>query len=278
MDIQKLREQIERIDTLPTVPVILKKLLGVIENPKVSLNEIGSFISNDPVLTSRVLKMVNSPIYGFPCRIYSVNQSLILLGLNIVKGMLLGISVFDAMQKTMMGLWEHSMGCAITARKIAQKKGIKDTEEVSIAALLHDIGKVVLGLRFPKEYKNLIIDAERQEIFIIEAEKNHFFIDHADAGGWIAHKWNFPKNLVEVIKYHHKPNLSKNVPVQTAIVHLADIVVRARGFGFAGDKNFVPSINSSAWQTLDLSESDIKEILEETEELLEQVEDYFLSE
>ncbi len=277
MDIQRLREQIERIDTLPTVPVILKKLLGVIENPKVSLNEISNFISSDQVLTTRILKMVNSSIYGFPGRIYSVNQALILLGLNAVKGMLLSVSIFDAMKKTMMGLWEHSVGCAITARKIAQRKGFKEPEEVSIAALLHDIGKVILGLKFPEEYKNLIIDAEAQKIFIFEAEKNHFSVEHADAGEWITHKWNFPKNLVEVIKYHHKPDLSKNVPVQTAIVHIADILVRARGFGFAGD-NFVPAINNSAWQTIDLSETDIKEILEETEELLEQAEDALLSE
>lgn len=277
MDIQRLREQIERIDTLPTVPVILKKLLGVIENPKVSLNEISSFISSDQVITSRVLKMVNSPIYGFPGRIYSVEQAVMLLGLNAVKGMLIGISVFDAMKKTMMGLWEHSVGCAITARKIAQRKGLKEPEEVSIAALLHDIGKVVLGLKFPKEYKNLIIDAETQEIFIFEAERNHFSIDHTDAGGWITSKWHFPKNLVEIIKYHHEPNLTKNVSVQAAIVHIADILVRARGFGFAGD-NFVPAINSSAWQALDLSETDIKNILEETEELLEQAEDSLLSE
>ncbi len=122
MDIQALRSQIERIDTLPTIPGVLRKLLVVIENPRISLNDVGSFISNDPVLTSRVLKVVNSPIYGFPGRISSVSQALILLGLNVVKGMLLGVSVFEAMQKTMVGLWEHSLGCAVTARIIAKKK------------------------------------------------------------------------------------------------------------------------------------------------------------
>ncbi|MBI3592574.1 MAG: HDOD domain-containing protein [Nitrospirae bacterium] len=276
MDIQARRSQIEKIDTLPTIPSILRKLLAIIEKPKISIDEIGNFIASDPVLTSRILKMVNSPIYGFPGRISSVHQALILLGLNVVKGMLLGVSVFEAMQKTMVGLWEHSLGCAVTARIIAQKKGMSEPEEISIAALLHDIGKVVLGLKFPDEYKNIMADAEAKEMFILDAEKNSLDINHADAGGWIAQKWNFPRNLIEVIEYSHKPHLSKTVPVRTAIVHLADILIRAEGFGFAGD-NFVPAINSSAWQLLNLSESDIRDILKEMEDSLGQAEDFILS-
>ena len=111
--------------------------------------EISRFISQDPVLTSRVLKMVNSPIYGFPGRISSVNQAVLLLGLNVVRGLLFGVTVFDLMQQTMIGLWEHSMGCAILSRLMAVKKGLKDPEEASIHGLLHDIGKVVLVLKFP---------------------------------------------------------------------------------------------------------------------------------
>ncbi|MCC6346906.1 MAG: HDOD domain-containing protein, partial [Nitrospirales bacterium] len=200
MDIQVLRAQIEKIDTLPTIPTVLKKLLAVIENPRVSMNEIGGFISNDPVLTSRVLKVVNSPIYGFPGRISAVSQALILLGLNVVRGMLLGVSVFEAMQKTMQGLWEHSLGCAVIARIIALRKGVSEPEEVSIAALLHDIGKVVLGLKFPEEYRKIMANAEAKDLFIFDAEKSYFGITHADAGAWVAQKWNFPRALIEVIE------------------------------------------------------------------------------
>lgn len=276
MNIQALQLQIEKIDALPTIPSILKKLLNVIENPKTSLNDIGSFILNDPVLTSRVLKIVNSPIYGFPGRISSVKQALILLGLNVVRGMLLGVSVFEAMQKTMIGLWEHSIGCAIAARLIAEKKKMSDLEDVSIAALLHDIGKVVLGLKFPDKYREVIANAESKEIFIFDAEKDYFIANHADVGSWVAKKWNFPRNLVEIIEYHHKPHLSKNFPVQTSVVHVSDILIRTAGFGFAGDK-FVPAINASAWQALDLSESDIKEILAEMRESLDSAEDFLFS-
>lgn len=276
MDIQELRSQIERIDTLPTIPGVLRKLLAVIERPRISISEIGSFIANDPVLTSRVLKVVNSPIYGFPGRISSLNQALILLGLNVVRGMLLGVSVFEAMQKTMVGLWEHSLGCAIASRIIAKRLGVKEPEEVSVAALLHDIGKVVLGLKFPEEYRQIMADAENEGTFIFEAEKKLLNINHADAGGWIAKKWNFPVNLVEPIEYHHKPHLSRTVPLQTAIVHFADVLTRAKGFGFAGDC-FVPAVHPSVWQLLNLSEDDLKEIVSEFEDALGQAGDFLLS-
>lgn len=267
IDTKDIRAQLEKIDTLPTIPSTLKKLLTVIENPKVSLSEIGAFISNDPVLTSRVIKVVNSPVYGFPGRISSVNQALILLGLNVVKGMLLGVSVFEAMKKAMEGLWEHSVGCAVTSKIIATKKGLGDVEEISVAGILHDIGKVALGLKFSDQYKGVIKTAIDKNTLIMDAERELFFITHADAGAWIGKRWNFPKSLLEIIEYHHKPHLSKNFTVQTAVVHLADILVRAKGFGFAGDY-VIPLINPTAWQTLGITEQELKEILLEMEDSL----------
>ncbi len=276
MEIRDMRSQIENVDTLPTIPSILRKLLVIIEKPKISINEIGNFIANDPVLTSRVLKVVNSPIYGFPGRISSLNQALILLGLNVVRGMLLGVSVFEAMQKTMIGLWEHSLGCAIASRIIAKRKGLKEPEEISIAGLLHDIGKVVMGLKFPEEYGLAIADAQKTDIFMVDAERKHFNITHADAGGWVALKWNFPQNLVEPIEYHHKPHLSRGVPLQTAIVHFADVLTRAKGFGFSGD-NYVPAVHPAAWQALNLSDEALKEIVMELEDAFGEAENFLLS-
>jgi putative nucleotidyltransferase with HDIG domain len=276
MDTNLLRSQIERIDTLPTIPSVLRKLLVVIENPKISLTEIGNFISNDPVLTSRVLKMVNSPIYGFPGRISSVQQALILLGLNVVRGLLLGVSVFEVMQKSMVGLWEHSLGCAVSARIIAKKKNIPEPEEVSISALLHDIGKVVMILRFKEEYDIVMKEAEAGDMLIIDAERQVFGITHADSGAWIAKKWNFPLSLIEVIEYHHKPNLTKCMPMNSAIVHLADILTRAVGFGFAGD-NYVPSVNPAAWELLGLSDADLRAILDEMDRTLSEADSFLIS-
>ncbi len=272
MDPKILRHKVESINTLPTVPGVLKRLSAIIEKPRITIVEISAFISNDPALTTKVLKMVNSAIYGFPGRIASVSHATMLLGLNVIKGLLLGVSVFELMQKTMNGLYEHSLACAIASRVIAQKRNLKEPEEVSVAGLLHDIGKVILVLEFAQEYEAAMKDALERKIAIVEAEKTQFSATHADAGGWLAEKWRFPRNLIEVIEFHHRPALAKNAPLEAAIVHVADMLVRARGFGFAGE-DFVPEVNPVAFELLKLSDQDIKDVLRETEDNMESAED-----
>ncbi len=275
LDPRDLRKKIELLETLPTIPNVLKKLIAVIENPRTSLQEVSKFISNDPVLTMRVLKMVNSPIYGFPGRISSVSQGVVLLGLNVVKGLLLGVSVFELMQKAMIGLWEHSLGCAVTARIIAKRRSIKEFEEIFVAGLLHDLGKVILILRFPVEYMKFMEGAEHGDAVICKAEKEVFGVTHADVAIWLTEKWSFPKGLVEIIGNHHRPGVSRYARVETAIVHISDILVRARGLGFAGDHS-VPVVNPGAWKLLGLSEKELREVLKETEDGMETAGELFV--
>lgn len=265
MDIKTLQSEIQRIDKIPTIPDNFKKILSIIENPKVSLSTISKFIINDQAFTSRILKMVNSPVYGYPGRISTVDQALLLLGLNAVRGLLLGVSVFEIMQKVMSGLWEHSLATAIIARSIAQKKGITEHEEISVAALIHDIGKVILILRFPEEYERVLQKAFQEDLFIFDAEKEIFGLTHAEAGAIMCRKWNFPHILIETIENYHKPSSSKRYILHTTIVHISDILARAKGIGFAGD-NHVPPIDPIAWNNLNLTKEELKEILIHLEE------------
>ncbi len=266
MDIRMLRQKVERIEMLPTIPDVIKRLAVIVGNPKISLSEISSFISSDPALTSRILKMVNSAIFGFPGRISSVTHAVTLLGFNVIKGLLMGVTVLDLMQTAMVGLREHSVGCAIAARTIAEMKGMKNTEDASVGGLLHDLGKVILLLQFPQDYKMVLEATDQKGMLIFDAEKAHFSETHAAVGLWLAEKWKFPKNLTDVIAYHHKPHLAKNAPVDTAIVHLADILVRAMGFGYAGDA-FVPAVSPASFEQLNLSEEDIREVLRNIESM-----------
>jgi len=266
MDIRMLRQKVERIEMLPTVPDVIKRLAVIIGNPKISLSEISSFISSDPALTSRILKMVNSAIFGFPGRISSVTHAVTLLGFNVIKGLLMGVTVLDLMETVMIGLREHSIGCAIAARTIAGLKGLKNTEDVSVAGLLHDLGKVILLLQFPQDYKMVMETTEKKRMLIFDAEKAHFSETHAAVGLWLAEKWQFPKHLSDVIAFHHKPALAKNAPVETGIVHLADILVRAVGFGYAGDA-FVPAVAPASFEQLNLSEEEIREVLRNIESM-----------
>ena len=259
-----LRHRVENIGTLPTVPDNLKKLSRIIENPKLSLNEISDFVQSDPAITFRILKMVNCATYGFPGRIASVSHAIMLLGLNVVKGLLLGISVFELMQQAMAGLYEHSMGCAAAARIIAQRKGLREPEEVYVAGLLHDLGKVVMILEFTEAYEASLACVAAENISIGEAEKRFFADNHPVLGAVLSEKWRFPKKLTEAILYHHRPQAAEQFPVETAIVHFADILIKARGIGFSGDQ-IAPVVNDAAFDRLDLSEQDIFEIIKDME-------------
>jgi HD-like signal output (HDOD) protein len=122
MNSQEVIERINKIENLPTIHSVLRKILAIIEEPNVSLQKISEFVLSDPTLTARILKMVDSPVYGFPGRISSISHALVILGLNAVKGLLIGVSVFEFMKKNMVGLWEHSLATAIYARAISKKK------------------------------------------------------------------------------------------------------------------------------------------------------------
>lgn len=264
MDLKILRSRVESVSALPTIPSAIKRLFALIEKPRVTLDEVSLFVGNDPALTMKVLKMVNSAMYGFPGRISSVSHAIMLLGLNVVKGLLLGVSMCEMMQTSMLGLWEHSTSCAVVARAIAKKKGCKEPDEISVAALLHDVGKVILLLQFPQEYGEALKDAKEKGISITAAEKLHFAESHAMVGEFLFEKWHFPSNLVESVACHHHPQLATLAPLETNIVHFADVIVRARGVGFAGD-DLVPPLHPAAFEMMQLSETDLHEIMNDLE-------------
>jgi len=192
-------------------------------------------------------------------KISSVTQALVILGFDVIKGLILTTSVFDMIKLSIVGLWEHSLGSAAAAKVIATKVGQPDVEEVSMAALLHDLGKVVLTVQLPPETRDQITGlVEKKKISFYEAENEVLGFNHTQVGLWLSEHWKLPQNLAEPMYYHHEPEKAKDAQRQTAIVHLANIVIRARGFGFGGDP-FVPRLSPAAWD-IDYCQESIRRI------------------
>lgn len=270
---QEIRRRLREIQSLPTLPPIAAKLNKMVEDEDVTANQLGNVIERDQVLTSKLLKMVNSSFYGFPQRISTVANAIVLLGINVIKTLIVTSSIFEMMQASDVGLWEHSLGCATIASLIAKKKGLKNPEEVSTAALLHDLGKVVVRAELPSEYEELLAFVEKKGVAMREAEEELLGVSHSEIGGWLVHQWNLPDRLVLPITWHHRPEEAPDHREVTAILHFSDILIRAVGFGFGGDI-WVPALDPSAWKRIKLSKSEMKELLVELDEKLIELQDF----
>ncbi len=271
-----VRFKVERLKTLVSSSTMVAKLLEVLDNPALSLWDIAGFVSKDPMLTAHLLKVVNSPAFGFMGRVTSITHALLLLGLNAVKGLLLGVEIMG-LTKGMQQLWRHSVATAVMAQTIAQKAELRGTEELFVAGLLHDIGKVFLNLESRDDYRRALTAADAGGASLIEVEQEMFGISHAEIAGVVLQRWHLSPRLVEPIRFHHEPSLAKKQTAETAVVHFADILARARGNGPEGHDSPVTPVDDKAWVRLNLSRATIKDVLWESERMMQGAENLLSS-
>jgi len=262
-----IKSRIEEIDDLPTLCGISTALKEIVAETESSSQDIADLVSKDPALSAKFLKLVNAPFYGFPERIASVRNAVLLVGSHVVKAVASNTSVLDAPGEAVVGLWEHCLGVALASRLLAVRLEVADVEEVMVAGLLHDLGKVVLYAVAGEEAEKARRIAAEHNILISEAERQVLGVDHAEIGRWSAECWSFPAILKEPISYHHEPGLSKKPGMKTAIVHFADVLVHAVGFGIE-ENGLVPPLDEAAWNTLGLNEDDLREIADKLDEEL----------
>lgn len=260
--------------TLPTLPSVIYKLNSLSENDKSSIQEMARIVSSDQVISARVLRLANSPSYGF-YRVSTISNAMILLGVNVVKSLALSSSIFAIMEKDIVGLWEHSLGVGAAANIIAHKLGLPECEEIATAGLLHDIGKVIISIKCSDAEKAILDLVRERRIYTMEAEREIIDTDHAEVGGWLSKCWFLPDKLSEPIAFHHDVAESVNHRIKTAVVHIADILISASGFSNSGE-SFVPPMQRIAWDTLKLNEQLLAEIVDEVEDKLIEVKNFSL--
>jgi len=270
----ELKKIIMDTKTLPTLPGVVNKLNALTDNDKASVQEMARLVSSDQVLSARILRLANSPSYGF-YRVSTISNAMILLGVNVVKSLALSSSIFEIMEKNSVGLWEHSLGVGVAANLIARKLSLPECEEISTAALLHDIGKVIISLKCTEAEEQIRGIVNDRQMYMRDAEREVIDTDHAEVGGWLAKSWFLPDKLSEPITFHHDVAQSVNHRIKTAVVHMADVLIKTSGFGDSGDC-YVPQIQQIAWDVLKFNEQLMAEIIGELEDKLVEVKNFSL--
>lgn len=267
----KLRARVEQASNLPTLPDIVLRIAEMVDSPTVSGRQLGAEIARDQVISAKVLKLVNSGFYGFTDPIATVPHAVALLGFNAMKSLVLSCSVLDTMNEVFPGLWEHSLACARTSVLLSEHLGISGTEELATCGLLHDLGKVVIHQTLASQFTRIRLRVEKAGALLYEAEREVLGVDHGEVAGWLLAKWALPATIIAPIAEHHDFKPRRDHAERTAIVHIADILVRAEGLGNGGDRK-IPRLNQAALATLDLRVDDLRAVMDRMNEEMSDIE------
>jgi len=227
---------------LPSFPQVAVKLLEASKNGTASLGDLSKILETDPVISARVLEIVNSAFYGIGRQVIKLSDAVTLLGLDEIKKIALEMTVFEKMFKSgrasqfdRLLFWRHSLSVAVLSLEIAKETGYPDPEEAYIAGLLHDVGKIFLDIHGKKDYGEFIQELSTSSELIIEKERSSLGLGHDDIGAFFCSLWKLPEKLVLAVKYHHQPfehlGLTQHDKQLISIVSLSNFLCWTQGIG-----------------------------------------------
>ncbi|MCP4156078.1 MAG: HDOD domain-containing protein [bacterium] len=257
---------VENIEELSAMPSIALDLMSMLNDPSSTVKFIVEKVKLDQALISYILKNCNSPLYGIRNEVTSVAMAINLLGFSNLKSIMMAYFMRNLFKlsgndEVRNYLWRHSIAVAVFAKILAGKLNA-NTDEAYLAGLLHDMGKMVLNIAYPKEYEKVVKDVKDFVLNFVDAEQKYIHLTHMEAGYFIMVKWKFSEALKEVAQYHHEaeflPERDKLVPLIAFADKLALIFVDDRG----GDVDlFMRKYN--------LQQTDIDKIVAESLQLIE---------
>ncbi len=234
------------VDAMPAFPRSVHKVLELTADMNCSPKDVIDVIEHDPVMTAKMLKLVNSAFYSLPRKITSMKHAVIYIGINTVKNLALSIATVGMLPKHNKAYFDmdaflmHSLVTGAIARNLAEdidKQGF-DAIDFFVAGLLHDFGKVVLVRSMPDDFLKVLAMSKEPGMSLLAAETAVLGIDHCQVGSVLGEKWKFPEALVQAISEHHKPELESNM--LRDCVFVANQICKTMRIGDAGNAEVEP--------------------------------------
>lgn len=257
LDLHKLLTAEARLASLPDIFI---RIVEVINSPRSSASHIAEVISNDVSLSAKLLRLVNSPFYGFPNKIDTLSRAVTIVGSNHLTNLALGISVITLFKDIppelldMKQFWRHSVYCGILARLLAGHMRMQNEERFFVAGLLHDLGRLLLLKNAPEHYCAVLSQTGAQSGPAWAVERKVLGFDHAKVGSRLLETWNFPTELRLAVAGHHTPALGNMTP-ETCVVHVANVTAHALQTDLGGALDLAPPFHEQAWESLGLKKS-----------------------
>lgn len=225
---EELRERVSELTKISTIPSVLKRVIEVIEDKNSTVADLEKVIERDQAITARLIAASNAPFYGFPRKICSISQAVLVLGFEMVKGLAISTAVFNGLGRHgfpwLKEMWCHSFEVAMASSMLAGHTGSVNKETAFMAGLLHDIGRPIFYQIFGSRYAEVSC---KPNIDLLANEEAAFGATHSDVGAWFADRCMFPIESVDAIRFHHCPESHNNAAANGTADMLVQIVYLA---------------------------------------------------
>ncbi len=226
----ELPEIVNELASLVSPPDVCIRIDELLRSATASAKDFADVIAFDPNLTARLLKVVNSPFYGFTRRVDTVSRAIAIVGMRELQSLVIAVSAVRSFSRisnriiNMETFWRHGVVCALTAKGLAEHCNVLHPERLFVAGLLHDIGILVLFHRLPKLMQELLLVADGSEEVLDRAERETLGFTHADVGGQLLRLWNVPEALQAAVARHHHREMGRSERLEVLIVRGADVL------------------------------------------------------